>query len=101
MSDFTVSKRKKRKGDFWVAVPFMLPALAGLVMFVLVPGIRGIILSFSQYNVFTGEVSFTGFANYIRMFQDPHFVNSFLVTMEYVIINIGIQTVASFFKPQT
>lgn len=89
----TTSKRRKRKGDFWVAVPFMLPAVAGLVLFVLIPGIRGVILSFSDYNVFTNETTFTGLKNYIRLVQDPHFLNSFLVTMEYVLINIGFQTV--------
>jgi len=97
MSDLAVPKRKKRKGDFWIAVPFMLPALLGLGVFVLAPGIRGIILSFANYNVFTGQADFTGFANYIRMFQDVRFLNSFLVTMEYVLINIGIQTIASLF----
>jgi multiple sugar transport system permease protein len=90
-------KRPRRRGDFWTAVPFMLPALVGLIVFVIVPGVRGVILSFSQYNVFTGEVIFNGFDNYKRMFQDVHFVNSFLVTMEYVLINIGIQTVVSLF----
>lgn len=97
MSVQLAAKRKKRKGDFLIAIPFMVPALAGLIMFVLIPGIRGIILSFSQYNVFTGEVKFNGFDNYLRMFQDVHFVNSFMVTMEYVLINIGIQTVVSLF----
>ena len=97
MSSSSMPKRKKRRGDFWVAVPFMLPALVGLSVFVLAPGIRGIILSFSQYNVFTGEANFNGFDNYVRMFQDVHFLNSFLVTMEYVIINIGIQTLISLF----
>lgn len=97
MSNLTSAKRSKRKGDFWVAVPFLLPALVGLVVFIIVPGVKGVILSFSQYNVFTGEVIFNGFDNYLRMFKDVHFANSFLVTMEYVIINIGIQTVVSLF----
>lgn len=97
MSVSAVAKRKKRKSDFLVAIPFMAPALVGLVVFVLIPGIRGIVLSFSEYNVFTGEVKFNGLSNYIRMFQDVHFANSFLVTMEYVLINIGFQTAISLF----
>lgn len=97
MSIPAVAKRKKRASDFLVAIPFMLPALVGLVVFVLVPGIRGVVLSFSQYNVFTGEVTFNGLDNYTRMFQDVHFANSFLVTMEYVLINIGFQTVIALF----
>jgi len=97
MHNPTALKPKKRRGDFWTAVPFMLPALVGLGVFVMAPGIRGIILSFAQYNVFTGQADFNGLDNYIRMFQDVRFLNSFLVTMEYVLINIGIQTVVALF----
>lgn len=80
-----------------MAIPFVLPALAGLIAFVAIPGIRGIILSFSDYNVFTNELNFTGFNNYIRLFQDPQFYNAFIVTGEYVLINIGVQTIVSLF----
>lgn len=97
MAITAVAKRKRRKSDILVALPFMLPALAGLIMFVIIPGVRGIVLSFSDYNVFTNQLTFTGLTNYTKMFQDSHFGNSFMVTMEYVLINIGIQTVVSLF----
>ena len=34
-----------------------------------------------------------GFDNYVKIFQDPIFFNSIWVTLEYVLLNIGIQTV--------
>ena len=41
MANATV-KSAKRRSDFFTAVPFMLPALIGLTVFVIAPGIRGI-----------------------------------------------------------
>jgi multiple sugar transport system permease protein len=95
MANPVVAKRK-RKSDFLTALPFMGPALIGLVVFVLWPGLRGVYLSFTEYNIFRPPV-FTGLENYTRMFADPVFWNALWVTLEYVFINIGIQTVFALF----
>lgn len=89
-------KKAKRRGDFLTAIPFMLPALIGLAVFVVAPGIRGIYLAFTQYDVFSEPV-FIGFDNFTRMFQDELFWNALWVTLEYVLINIGFQTVIAVF----
>ena len=88
--------KNARRSDFFTAVPFMLPALIGLAIFVVVPGIRGVYLSFTSYDVFTDPI-FTGFENYARMFQDELFWNALWVTLEYVAINIIFQTVIAIF----
>lgn len=90
------SVAKKSKSDFLTALPFMGPALLGLFIFVLVPAARGIYLSFTEYNIFVPPV-FNGVENYTRMFQDKFFWNALVVTLEYVVINIGIQTVVALF----
>ncbi len=95
MANPVVAKRK-RKSDFLTALPFMGPALIGLSVFVLIPGIRGIYLSFTEYNIFRAP-KFIGLDNYTRMIADPVFWNALWVTLEYVIINIGIQTVLALF----
>lgn len=88
--------KNARRSDFFTAVPFMLPALIGLAIFVVVPGIRGVYLSFTSYDVFSDPI-FTGFENYARMFQDELFWNALWVTLEYVAINIIFQTVIAIF----
>ena len=88
--------RSKKKSDLLVALPFMAPALLGLVVFVLWPGLRGVYLSFTEYNIFRPPV-FTGLENYGRMFADPVFWNALWVTLEYVFINIAVQTVFALF----
>lgn len=77
-------------------MPFMLPALIGLSIFVLIPGLRGVYLSFTEYNIFR-DPEFIGLENYTRMLEDPIFWNALWVTLQYVVINIGVQTVAALF----
>ena len=37
--------------------------------------------------------SYIGFDNYVRLVNDKLFWNALLVTVEYVLINIGLQTI--------
>lgn len=90
-----VSRRRRgRLGDLKLALLMILPASIGLVLFLLWPLARGIWLSFTDFNLLT-EPSFVGFNNYIRMAKDPIFWNAAWVTIEYVVINIGVQTVVA------
>ncbi|MDU0349515.1 sugar ABC transporter permease [Actinomyces sp. MRS3W] len=84
--------RRKPKDDRALGIAFIIPAGIGLVAFYIWPLIRGIWLSFTEYNLLTPE-QFTGLANYQRMIGDSIFWNAVKVTLEYVIINIGAQTV--------
>ena len=56
------------------------------------PTLRGIYLSFTKFNLLT-PAEFNGLDNYVRMVQDPVFWNAMKVTIYYVILNIGLQTV--------
>jgi multiple sugar transport system permease protein len=84
--------RYKPSDDTRLALAFIFPALLGYVVFLVWPTIRGIYLSFTKFNLLTPP-EFNGLDNYIRMVQDPVFWNAILVTTEYVVINIGFQTV--------
>lgn len=84
--------RPKKPNNGWLPFFFLLPAAIGYAVFYLWPLVRGIWLSFTSFNLLT-PAKFVGFANYERMFQDPIFWNSMKVTVWYVLLNIGIQTV--------
>lgn len=76
------------------AVLFLLPATIGFAVFLVWPAVRGIWLSFTDYSVFApGE--FVGLDNYRRMIDDPVFWSAMKATVEYVAINIGVQTVVA------
>jgi multiple sugar transport system permease protein len=82
----------KRKDDTRLAMLFIAPALIGFLVFMIWPTLRGIYLSFTRFNLLT-PAKFTGLDNYIRMVQDPVFWNALKVTLYYVVVNIGVQTV--------
>lgn len=84
--------RRKRHGDLIPALIFILPATIGFVAFFLAPSISGVLYSFTDYALF-GPVHFVGMDNYVKLTQDPLFWNSLVVTLEYVVINIVVQTV--------
>ncbi|MFZ3573677.1 carbohydrate ABC transporter permease [Streptomyces sp. BH097] len=90
-------KRRKRKrplGDGAIAALFIAPAMLGFAVFLLWPTLRGIWLSFTRFNLLTPP-EWVGLANYERMLDDPIFWDSLKVTIEYVVINIGVQTVSA------
>ena len=92
MSAFTSAAPLRRPKDDRILGPaFILPATIGLVAFYIWPLVRGIYLSFTEYNLLTPE-TFTGIDNYKRMVRDDTFWNAVRVTLEYVVINIGLQT---------
>lgn len=82
----------KRRDDTRLALLFILPALVGYLLFLVWPTLRGIYLSVTEFNLLTPP-RFSGVDNYVRMVQDPIFWNALGVTVYYVAINIGLQTV--------
>ncbi|MEA5453817.1 sugar ABC transporter permease [Sinomonas sp. JGH33] len=84
--------RRRGLGDLRVALIFVAPALVGFVLFYLVPTIRGVYLSFTDYSIL-GNPVWVGVKNYVKIFQDKLFWNAMGVTLEYVVLNIGFQTV--------
>jgi multiple sugar transport system permease protein len=82
----------KRRDDTRLALAFIAPALIGFLVFMIWPTLRGIYLSFTRFNLLT-PAKFNGADNYVRMVQDPVFWNALKVTLYYVVVNIGVQTV--------
>lgn len=92
-----ISPKQSRSGgrprnDLGWALLFILPAAVGFVAFYLWPTLRGLYLSLTEYSLF-GSPEFIGLDNYKQLASDSTFWNSLWVTLEYVVINIGLQTV--------
>ena len=86
-------KRKRDIGDLKTAIWFILPSLIGFGVFFVWPTIRGIYLSFTNYDGSNRAPKWIGFANYQQMLSDPVLAKSLWVTLEYVLINIVVQTI--------
>jgi multiple sugar transport system permease protein len=82
----------RRGSDLGMALIFIAPALIGFLVFYLYPTIRGLYFSMTRYSLL-GTPRWIGFDNYINIMQDKLFWNALWVTVEYVILNIGFQTV--------
>ncbi|UQN08251.1 carbohydrate ABC transporter permease [Deinococcus sp. QL22] len=73
---------------------FILPALIGFVVFYLYPALRGIQISFTDWNLLS-EPTGVGMANYQEVIRDPKFWSALGITVKYVLWNIPVQTLLS------
>lgn len=83
---------RKNRGDLKIALLFIAPAMLGFVLFYLVPTIRGLYLSLTEYSIL-GSPDWVGGDNYAAIAKDPLFWNAMWVTVQYVVMNIVLQTV--------
>lgn len=60
---------------WWVPWLFILPALIGMVTFLLVPLVGGLLVSFTEWDVISGfeGIRWVGFGNFTAAFTDPRF----------------------------
>lgn len=80
--------------DGWrVAFWFLLPSIIGFLVFFLLPTIRAIGISFQDFPLLENEGTWVGLDNYREVWGDKLFRNAAWVTLKYVVINIGIQTI--------
>lgn len=70
---------------------FMLPSLIGLITFFAVPAVRGLWISFTDWDLLS-EAKFVGLENYQDLLTDDAFWQSLWVTLYYVLLNIPLQT---------
>src|SRR5674476_1529582 len=84
------SRRFAMRRETRAALLFVAPAALGFSVFTLLPAIRGVYYSFTDFDVFQ-PAKLIGTGNYERLFADAVFWNALKVTLEYVVINIGFQ----------
>jgi len=72
---------------------FLLPWLLILILFWLFPIIYSLLLSFTEYNVLTGEAKWIGLSNYFELFKDPDFWVALKNTTIFVVGTIPFTTI--------
>ncbi len=83
------------KGGWKVALPFLLPSMIGFFLFFLYPTVRGIYLSFTDWNLIGNSGDWVGGENYSKLINDQQFYDSMWRTLKYVLLNIGSQTLVA------
>ncbi len=79
-----------------VNVLFLLPVMLAFTVIMIVPFFLGIYYSLTDFNGVRSVLTFVGLDNYRAMFSDPEFLHSFLLTLEYTLINIALVNVVAF-----
>jgi multiple sugar transport system permease protein len=75
---------------------FILPSLIGFLAFFVVPAIRAVQISFTNWNLLRAP-KYIGLENYEKILADPVFWNALKVTALYVLWNIPLQTIIGLF----
>lgn len=87
-----VSKEKKRqlRKEFAAGVGFILPSFLGFFVFTLIPVVMSLGLSFTEWNFLRGieDIEFNGLQNYLDLFSDERFVQSFTNNIVFTIVTI-------------
>lgn len=85
-------ERKWVPGESLPALLFILPSLIGFVLFYAMPAVRGVYISFTNWDLLRPE-KWIGLGNYVKLFSDKEFYNALVVTLYYVLLNIPLQTI--------
>lgn len=81
-------RRRRGEGAAWV---FLSPWVIGAALLTIGPMLASLVLSFTDYDLFT-DPEFVGFANYQRMFfEDPRFWKSVGVTLNFVLVAVPLK----------
>ncbi len=75
---------------------FILPSLVGFAVFFALPAIRSFFISFTEWNLLS-PAKYVGLQNYQTLFADERFWRSMLITLQYVVWNVPLQTVLAVF----
>jgi len=75
---------------------FVLPALFAFIMVMVVPFFFGLYYSMTDWNGVSETINFVGVVNFLTVFTEPAFLNSFLITGGYTLINVVLVNVVGF-----
>jgi multiple sugar transport system permease protein len=83
---------REKYPDNKAALVFLLPWIIGMLGLTIGPIVASLYLSFTDYNLLQPP-SWSGVENFVQMFSDARFWNSFRVTVEYVLIGVPLQLI--------
>jgi len=86
--------RTRKRQTILIAVLFLFVPLTLLGIFTYYPIIRGVVLSFGDYNMFTKKVSWVGLKNYEEIFHNKYFYEALINIFKYLVIVPFIQLTA-------
>jgi raffinose/stachyose/melibiose transport system permease protein len=77
---------RRRRLGLW-AIPLLIPALAFALFVVIVPAVRGGLVSFTDWNGLSPDFDWTGLKNYVRLLSDPLAASAVLNTIVIIVVS--------------
>src|SRR5438034_11820565 len=90
-SDARIASSGSQREAYWLAFWLLLPATFGLIVFTLAPLVYAFWISLQNYQLLSGQLTWIGAANYIRLLSDPGVVQSLVVSGIYTVISVAAQ----------
>ncbi|MHA3722733.1 carbohydrate ABC transporter permease [Leucobacter sp. HY1910] len=90
------TRPRTARGNLWVALGFLAPALIALALLRLLPAGVSLVESLYRTSILNPTPTFVGLQNYTELFTNAGFQQSILVTLIFSIIINPLQVVASF-----
>jgi len=78
---------------YWVAFWLLLPATVGLIVFTFAPLGYALWISLHDYQLLSGQLTWIGSANYVRLVSDPGVLKSLVVSGLYTLISVAAQVI--------
>ena len=78
----------KKRGDGRWAALIVFPNLAMFTLFIIVPILGGLYLSFTSWDITNGLPKWIGLANYRQMFHDPAVWQASLTTLKFIAFGV-------------
>lgn len=81
---------KRVRKEFLVGMGFILPSLLGFLVFTFIPVLISLFLSFTKWNFMEGwgAIKLNGLSNYIRLFSDEWFLNSYTNNIVFTVVTV-------------
>ncbi|QPZ38928.1 carbohydrate ABC transporter permease [Paramicrobacterium chengjingii] len=80
-------RRRDKRIDALTAAVFLAPGMLAFAVFVIVPALGGLVLSFFQWDLF-GVPTWVGLENLIRLFSDAQMWQALWVTVLFVLLGV-------------
>jgi ABC-type sugar transport system permease subunit len=88
-----IFSRTGQREAYWLAFWLLLPATLGLIVFTFAPLVYAFWISFQNYQLLSGQLTWIGAANYTRLLSDPVVMYSLAVSGLYTVISVAAQVV--------
>ncbi|WP_316367815.1 carbohydrate ABC transporter permease [Candidatus Thiodiazotropha sp. CDECU1] len=88
-----MSKQRRLRDQTTTAVIMAIPALAGLLLFILLPFATALVLAFTDLRLGSPlPVNFVGFDQFLHLFDNPGFLRALLNNLLFALIVVPVQT---------